>query len=121
MKKKDEILALMGMTSTFTPLKKMNGHRKSKQEKKKKEPITLATLPITSTHGDSLPLFFKDRNVARTRSLQDLYEITERLDNLILFCLFADYEPVNFYEAVQDEKWKVVMDEEIKTIMKNNT
>ena len=85
----------MGMTSTFTPLKKMSKHRKSKQEKKTRT-ITLATLPITSTHGDSLPSFFKERNVVRTRSLQDLYEITGKLDNLTLFCLFADYESVNF-------------------------
>ncbi|KAH9695599.1 hypothetical protein KPL71_022832 [Citrus sinensis] len=54
-------------------------------------------------------------------SLQDLYEVTERHDNLTLFCLFADCEPVNFQEAALDEKWRIAMDEEIKAIVKNDT
>ena len=38
-----------------------------------------------------------------------------------LFCLFANYEPIGFEEAIQDKRWKVAMDEEIKSIRKNDT
>ncbi|KAH9790789.1 hypothetical protein KPL71_003509 [Citrus sinensis] len=54
-------------------------------------------------------------------SLQDLYKVIERRDNLTLFCLFADCETVNFQEAALDEKWRIAMDEEIKAIVKNDT
>ena len=47
--------------------------------------------------------------------------VTERHDNLTLFCLFADCEPVNFQEAALDGKWRIAMDEEIKAIVKNDT
>uniref|UniRef100_A0A2N9FJV4 Uncharacterized protein n=1 Tax=Fagus sylvatica TaxID=28930 RepID=A0A2N9FJV4_FAGSY len=54
------------------------------------------------------------------RSLQDLYESTENIDDITLFCLFADCEPTGFKEAVQDNKWRNAMDEEIKAIKKND-
>lgn len=54
----------------------------------------------------------------RTRSLEELYEETEELT---LFCLFVDCEPLAFEEAVQSTKWKQAMDEEIESIEKNNT
>ena len=77
----------------------------SKQQAgEQQEPITSTTSPITSTHGD-LPLsFLEERDGASTRSLQDLYEVIKRLDNLTLFCLFDNYEPINFQETAQDEK-----------------
>ena len=62
-----------------------------------------------------------ERNEERIRSLEDLYEVTDRLKNLNLFCLFADCEPVNFQEAAQDGKWINAMDDEIKAIEKNDT
>jgi len=56
------------------------------------------------------------------RSLQELYEVTENLnDDLTLYCHFADCEPIGFEEVVKDEKWRNAMDEEIKAIEKNNT
>uniref|UniRef100_A0A2N9GX95 Uncharacterized protein n=1 Tax=Fagus sylvatica TaxID=28930 RepID=A0A2N9GX95_FAGSY len=55
------------------------------------------------------------------RSLQDLYESTENIDDITLFCLFADCEPTGFKEAVQDKKWRNAMNEEIKAIKKNDT
>jgi hypothetical protein len=56
------------------------------------------------------------------RSLQELYEITENLnDDLNLFCHFANCEPIGFEETIKDEKLRNVMDEEIKAIKKNNT
>ncbi|KAJ4709756.1 Retrovirus-related Pol polyprotein from transposon TNT 1-94 [Melia azedarach] len=82
---------------------------------------TPPTSPTTNNQGDSPPSFLKERNEERTRSFQDLYEVTERLDNLTLFCLFAECEPMSFGEAIQDEKWRNAMDEEIKAIVKNDT
>ena len=62
-----------------------------------------------------------DRVAPRKRNLRDLYEVTERQDNLTLFFLFADCEPVSFQEAAQEKKWRDAMDEEIKAIEKNDT
>ena len=55
---------------------------------------------MQSDKGDSPPSFLAERNKERIRSLEDLYEVTDRLENLTLFYLFADYEPVNFQEAI---------------------
>ena len=60
--------------------------------------------PASNTCGDSPSYFLNERTEERIRSFQDLYEITERHDNLTLFCLFVDCEPVNFQEAALDEK-----------------
>jgi hypothetical protein len=77
-----------------------------------------------------------ERIVRRTRSLQDLYDNTEALsprrlkdfyeeirgmDNITLFCLFADCEPMNFEEVGEDNRWIHAMDEDIRAIEKNNT
>ena len=75
--------------------------------------------PASKTCGDSPPSFLNERTEERTKSLQDLYEVTERHDKLTLFCFFC--EPVNFQEIALDEKWRITMDEEIKSIVKNNT
>ena len=83
------------------------------------ESATPRTSPITVV-GDSPPSM-NERSKSRTRSLQEIYENTERIEDLTLFCLFTDCEPVNFQEAVQNKKWRDAMDEEIKAIMKNNT
>lgn len=37
------------------------------------------------------------------------------------FALFADCDPINFDEASKDDKWKKAMDEEISSIVKNDT
>ncbi|KAJ4724624.1 Retrovirus-related Pol polyprotein from transposon TNT 1-94 [Melia azedarach] len=84
-------------------------------------PYTPPTSPTTNNQGDSPPSFLEEKNEERTRSFRDLYEETERLDNLTLFCLFAECEPMSFGEAIQDEKWRNAMDEEIKAIAKNDT
>ena len=54
----------------------------------------------------------------KTRSLQELYEVT---NDLTLFCLFADCESIEFEDAYQDKKWRAAMDEEIQSIEKNKT
>ena len=83
------------------------------EEVVQQKPTTPPALPTTTTDGNSPPSFLNERNEDRTRSLQDLYEVAERLDNLTLFCLFVDCESVNFQEAAKEKKWKATMDEEI--------
>ena len=57
----------------------------------------------------------------KTRMLSQLCEVMENENKLTLFCLFSNCEHVGFEEAVEDRRWKEVMDEEIKAIKKNNT
>ncbi|KAM2569380.1 hypothetical protein TB2_009489 [Malus domestica] len=90
------------------------------------ESTTLLVSPTSTNHGNSPALAsssgsLNEREVPCTRSLRDLYELAERLDNPTFFCLFADCEPVDFQEAVQDTKWRKVIDEEIEAIQKNDT
>ena len=47
---------------------------------------------------------FCSRKEERIESLQDIYEVTKRLENLALFCLFANCKLINFKEAVQEKK-----------------
>lgn len=42
-------------------------------------------------------------------------------DPITHFVLFADCDPITYDEASKDEKWKIAMDEEIKSIERNNT
>nr|GEV04843.1 retrovirus-related Pol polyprotein from transposon TNT 1-94 [Tanacetum cinerariifolium] len=53
-----------------------------------------------------------------TRILQDLYEVT---DDIPLLCLYANCEPLVFEEAMKSKKWRQAMEEEIKSIEKNDT
>ncbi|KAM1588480.1 hypothetical protein ACFX10_027488 [Malus domestica] len=90
------------------------------------ESTTPLASPTSINHGNSPASAsssgsLNEREVPRTRSLRDLYEVAERLDNPTLFCLFADCEPVDFQEAMQDTKWRKAMDEEIEAIQKNDT
>ena len=73
--------------------------------------------PIASTQEEGS----SSEKVPCFRSLQELYEVTENQENLTLFCLFANCEPMNFQETVGNKKWKDAMDEEIKAIKKNDT
>ena len=57
----------------------------------------------------------------RHRSLQEIYQLTENQNGLSPFCLYVEYKPKDFVKAIQDEKRKVVMNEEIKAIRKNDT
>lgn len=42
----------------------------------------------------------------RIRTLQELYEVTNDVgDNVTLFCLFTDCEPLNYEEAVKNKVW----------------
>lgn len=48
------------------------------------------------------------------RSLNEIYEVMEKIDNFTLFCLFADIEPMTSEEAIQDKRWRLAMNEEMK-------
>jgi len=49
----------------------------------------------------------------RTRRLQEIYNTTNEIH---VVCLLADSEDMSFEKAVQDEKWRTVMDVEIEAI-----
>ncbi|GKF17807.1 hypothetical protein Tco_0062725, partial [Tanacetum coccineum] len=63
--------------------------------------------PLSSSEG-----------VPKTRSLQELYEV---IDEIPLLCLYADCEPLVFKEAMKSKKWRQAVEEEIKSIEKNDT
>ncbi|KAM2708962.1 hypothetical protein EV2_046705 [Malus domestica] len=94
--------------------------------KVQQESTTPPASPTSTNHGNSPTSALSseslnEREVPHIRSLRDLYKVAQRLDNPTLFCLFADCEPVDFQEAVQDTKWMTTMDEEIEAIQKNDT
>ena len=101
----------------FFPIEEYD-HTQKKKIDEQQEHATPPISPASTTCGDSPPSFLNKKTEERTRSLQDLYEVTERHDNLTLFCLFAI---LHFQEAALDEKWRIAMDKEIKAIVKNDT
>ena len=54
-------------------------------------------------------------------NLEDLYDATQVMEDITLFCFFIDSDPLSFNEAVIKEKWIEAMDEEIHTIENNDT
>ncbi|KAJ7971537.1 Retrovirus-related Pol polyprotein from transposon TNT 1-94 [Quillaja saponaria] len=79
------------------------------------EAITIPPSPTPSSEKSS------SEGSPKTRSLIDLYENTEVIEDVNLFCLVADSEPLFFEEAENDKKWRQAMDEEIIAIEKNDT
>ncbi|KAK8913818.1 hypothetical protein KSP39_PZI024059 [Platanthera zijinensis] len=59
----------------------------------------------------------------KTKSLQEIYDRSQNVlnDEWADFALFVDADPVEFVEAVQNEKWRKAMDQEIQSILKNDT
>jgi len=56
------------------------------------------------------------------RSLDDLYKVTNPInDDVTLYYHFATCDPIMFEEAINNERWRIVMDEEIASIEKNDT
>jgi len=91
------------------------------KEEKTPQHVQQELTPSTSTtHEDMLPSPKSERVVSYIRTLQYLYDWPKRLDNVTLFCLFVDSKPVDFEEVVQDKIWRDAMDEEIKSIEKND-
>ncbi|PWA98023.1 hypothetical protein CTI12_AA024020 [Artemisia annua] len=79
----------------------------SEEVQQPQSPTPIQNSPSSSSEGEP-----------KTRSLQELYEITEEIP---LLCLYADCEPLVFEEAMRSKKWRQAMDEEIKSIEKNDT
>ncbi|KNA15164.1 hypothetical protein SOVF_100720, partial [Spinacia oleracea] len=61
------------------------------------------------------------RTPVKMRSLRDIYENTTEVEEVDLFCLYADHEPINFEEVVGEVEWISAMKEEIHSIKKNDT
>ena len=57
----------------------------------------------------------------KMRSLAEIYNQREEDEEVNLFCLYADHEPLTFQEAVEIECWRSTMEEEIHAIQKNDT
>ena len=53
-------------------------------------------------------------------SLDDLYEVTDPIDDdVTLCCHLATCDPIMFEKVINDEKLRIAMDEEILSIEKN--
>ncbi|GJZ39692.1 hypothetical protein Tco_0586255 [Tanacetum coccineum] len=76
-----------------------------------------STESLTPTPTQDSPLSLSEGE-PKTRSLQELYEVT---DEIPLLCLYADCEPLVFEEAMKSKKWSQAMEEEINSIEKNDT
>lgn len=51
----------------------------------------------------------------KMRSLREINEVTEHQDgNLNLYCPFMNCDPICLDAAIQEDKWKKVIDEEFK-------
>lgn len=79
-------------------------HTQIKQLEEHQGPASPPILQASTTSEDSLPAFSNERIEEHTKSLLDLHEVTDKLDNLILFCLFTDCEPIHFEKFLQVEK-----------------
>ena len=56
-------------------------------EQPSEEPTTPSATPTPSDDENSPPSFLKEIKEEYTKSLHDIYEVTERLENLIIFFL----------------------------------
>lgn len=58
----------------------------------------------------------------RMKSLNELYKVTTFVDDYVmLYCHLVIYDHIMFEEAINDEKWRIDMDEKIGSIQKNDT
>ena len=60
------------------------------------------------------------RRSTRERKPPERYKDYET-QNISLFCLLASSDPITYEEAIEDDKWKNAMDEEIASIQRNDT
>ncbi|KZV28520.1 hypothetical protein F511_15600 [Dorcoceras hygrometricum] len=86
------------------------------QEVEQQDPTPPPSSGLSNTPGSS-----SGEKTPKYRSLADIYNETQAIDGMNLFCLLADAEPLSFDEAEKDEKWRRAMDEEIHAIVKNDT
>ena len=73
--------------------------KKFKVSFEKKSGPEQTSLPTYSTSvvGGMPPSFLNEWATQCTRRLGEMYDNTERLEELTLFCLFADCEPIFFF------------------------
>ena len=57
----------------------------------------------------------------KMRSLDDLYEVTNLIDDVTLYYHLTPCDTIVFKEAIKDAKWRIAIDEEIASIEKNDT
>ncbi|GJT12879.1 retrovirus-related pol polyprotein from transposon TNT 1-94 [Tanacetum coccineum] len=79
----------------------------SEEARQPQSPTPTQDSPSSSSEGEP-----------KTRSLQELCKVT---DEIPLLCLYADCEPLVFEKAMKSKKWRQAMEEEIKSIEKNDT
>lgn len=73
------------------------------------ESITPLVTSIPSRE-DSPSSSLDERSAPNLESLQEENEVINNQNNLTIFCLFADCEPIGFEEATQNKKWRDTMD-----------
>nr|GEV52976.1 copia-type polyprotein [Tanacetum cinerariifolium] len=78
----------------------------SEEARQSQSPTPTQDSPLSSSKGEP-----------KTRSLQELYEVT---DEIPLLCLYVEYEPLVFEEAVKSKIWRQAMEEEMRSIKKND-
>ncbi|KAG6430110.1 hypothetical protein SASPL_108171 [Salvia splendens] len=110
-----------GSDNDTTSIPPFGDPRIDEQIREEQQEQTTPPVSPAKSVGGSPPSFLNERATQHTRNLAEVYEDIERLEDLTLFCLFADCEPVNYEEAAESKNWRVAMDEEIKATEKNDT
>ena len=80
-----------------------------------------STLPLSSSSSGSSRSGSPPSPPRKMMSLDDLYEVTNPIDNEVtLYCYLTTCDPIVFEEVIKDEKWRIAMDEETLLIEKND-
>nr|GFB49048.1 copia-type polyprotein [Tanacetum cinerariifolium] len=79
----------------------------SEEARQSQSPTPTQDSPLSSSNGEP-----------KTRSLQELYEVT---DEIPLLCLYADYAPLVFENAMKRKKCRQTIDGEIRPIERKDT
>jgi hypothetical protein len=58
--------------------------------------------------------------LTKMRRLDNLYEVTNHIDDVTLYYHLARCDLIMIKEAIKDAKWRIVMDKEIASIEKND-
>jgi len=54
----------------------------------------------------------------KMKSLDDLYEVTNPIDDVTLYCHLTTYDTIVFEEVIKNAKWRIAIDDEIISIKK---
>jgi len=82
----------------------------------------MSSSPLSLTFSGSLSYGNPWSPLRRMKILNELYKVTTFIDDYVmLYCHLAIYDPIIFEEAINDEKWRIAMDEKIASIEKNDT